>query len=216
MLVYWIVVPIIWVLEHLVWRIEVRGRENLIKDRGFVIACNHISLLDPVFIVEILFKFRPMYILAKEELFHNPLLGWFLTCVGAVAVDRGKGDMTVLDKVADGCKNGRGLLIFPEGTRTKDPHKLGMLKGGAFVAAGKAGVDMIPCRIMYNTPDGKLHLFCRIRVCFGAPIPAGELEIEDPKHSIAALRGMKNKLKTDLEALYEENKFESKNTEALQ
>ena len=66
---------------------------------------------------------------------------------------------------------------------------------------------MLPCRIIYDTKDGKLHLFCRIRVVFGPAIPAAELQITDATHRVTALRHMKNRLKTALETLLEENAF---------
>lgn len=208
MVLYWILLPIVWVLVHIVWRIKVVGKENLIHDRPYVIAANHISDLDPVYILVSLFQFKRLRILAKQELFRNPIFGWFLGCMGAVPIDRGKGDVDTLNNVIEDCKQqGRGVLIFPEGTRSKDGG-LGNLKSGAFIIAGQAQADMIPCRIIYDTPDHRMHLFCRIRICYGPAIPAEEMQIEDPRRSVATLRVLKKRLKDALEALYEENRFD--------
>ena len=209
MLLYWIILPIVWVLARLLWRIEVVGMEHYkaVRDgRALVIVCNHIANLDPVFIAIAVTDWRRMTILAKEELFKNPLIGWFLRCMGAVAIDRGKGDTTTLEQVTGDCRKGRAVLIFPEGTRTKN-GKLGTLKSGAFVIAGAAGADMLPCRIIYNTRDGRLHLFCRIRIVFGPAIPAAELQITDATHKVTALRHMKNRLRDALEGLLAANDF---------
>ena len=209
MLLYWILLPIVWVLAHILWRFEVIGREHLksVQDgRPYVIAANHIANLDPVFILIEVFSWRRLHIPAKEELFKNPLAGWFLRCMGAVSIDRGKGDTVTLERLTEECKNGTGVLIFPEGTRTKT-GKLGVLKSGAFVIAGAAGADMVPCRIIYGSKDGKMHLFCKIRIVFGEPIPAAELQVTDTTHKIAALRRMKNRLRDDLEQLLAENAF---------
>ena len=209
MLLYWILLPIVWVLAHILWRFEVIGRENLksVQDgRPYVIAANHIANLDPVFILIEVFSWRRLYIPAKEELFKNPLAGWFLHCMGAVSIDRGKGDTVTLERLTEECKNGTGVLIFPEGTRTKT-GKLGVLKSGAFVIAGAAGADMVPCRIIYGSKDGRMHMFCKIRIVFGEPIPAAELQVTDTTHKIAALRRMKNRLRDDLEQLLAENAF---------
>lgn len=209
MLLYWILLPIVWVLAHILWRFEVIGREHLksVQDgRPYVIAANHIANLDPVFILIEVFSWRRLYIPAKEELFKNPLAGWFLHCMGAVSIDRGKGDTVTLERLTEECKNGTGVLIFPEGTRTKT-GKLGVLKSGAFVIAGAAGADMVPCRIIYGSKDGKMHMFCKIRIVFGEPIPAAELQVTDTTHKIAALRRMKNRLRDDLEQLLAENAF---------
>ena len=100
-------------------RIEVVGKENIPHGRAHVIASNHLSDLDPVYILEAVFSWKRYTILAKQELFKNPLIGWFLSCMGAVPIDRGKGDMGTVNKVTDECKNGTPILIFPEGTRSK-------------------------------------------------------------------------------------------------
>lgn len=218
MLLYWIILPIVWVLARLVWRIEVIGLENYkaVRDgRAYVIASNHIANLDPVFIAVAVMDWRRMCVLAKEELFKNPFIGWFLRCMGAVSIDRGKGDTVTLEKVTSACRRGIGVLIFPEGTRTKN-GKLGILKSGAFVIAASANADMVPCRIIYNTKDGKLHPFCRVRVVFGPAIPAQDLQITDPGHKVTALRHMKTRLKEALEALLEENAFEKPVLKAAQ
>lgn len=99
------------------------------------------------------------------------------------------------------------MLIFPEGTRSKD-GKLGKLKSGAFVIAGQAGADLVPCRIIYDTPDHRMRLFCRMRICFGEPIPASDLRITDPRHQIKELRALRTRLTDDLEELYRQNSFE--------
>lgn len=212
MWVYWITISVVWVLAHLLFRLEIIGKENLKQARDgrpLVLAPNHISALDPVFVVVSIMPWERMITLAKEELFQNPILRWYFTKLGAVVVERGKGDTDMLDRVTEGCRSGKTLLIFPEGTRTKT-GQLGLLKSGAFLIANQAGAAVLPCRVIYGTKDGKMRLFCRVRVCFGPMLPAENFVIEDPKRKIAALRGMKNLLKDALETLLEENAFEKK------
>ena len=209
MLLYWIILPIVWVLAHLLWRIEVVGREHYdaVHDgRALVVVSNHICNLDPVYIAVALMDWRRICILAKEELFKNPFIGWFLRCMGAVSIDRGKGDTATVDRVTNACRRGTAVLIFPEGTRSKN-GKLGILKSGAFVIAASAGADMLPCRILYDTKDGKMRLFCRIRIAFGPAIPAEALQITDATHKVTMLRHMKARLRTALEDLLTANAF---------
>ena len=206
MLLYWILLPIVWPLLHILWRIEVVGKENIPRGRAHVIASNHLSDLDPVYILEAVFSWKRYTILAKQELFKNPLAGWFLRCMGAVSIERGKGDTTTVEKLTNECKNGTGIMIFPEGTRTKT-GKLGVIKSGAFVIAAAAGADMLPVRIIYGTKDGRLHLFCKLRIVFGEPIPAADLQIRDQSHKMAELRRMKNRLRDELEQLLADNAF---------
>ena len=67
---------------------------------------------------------------------------------------------------------------------------------------------MVPCRIIYDTPDKRMHMFCHIRICFGTPIPAEEMKVEDPAPlEVPSLRALRTRLKTELERLYEENDF---------
>lgn len=200
---YWIIVPLAWLVWHIAFRIKVIGRENLIKDRGFVIAPNHLSAIDPVFVVVARFWGRRMLVMGKEELFEiNPLFSWAFRHVSVLPVHRGKGDTTVVQQVIEGVKNGQGTLIFPEGTRSKDGN-LGRLKSGAFVVAAQAGVDMIPCRIIYK--GGKMKVFGRCTIVFGKPIPAEKLTLGEPR-SAARLRECKALLTQQLEYLLEENK----------
>ena len=154
MLLYWILLPIIWVLAHILFRFEVIGRENLkaVRDgRAYVIAPNHIANLDPVLIAITIFDWKRLRILAKEELFKNPLAGWFLRCMGAVSIERGKGDTTTVEKLTNECKNGTGIMIFPEGTRIRngvDKHgKPAVAHAGAALLATRTGVPLVPMYI---------------------------------------------------------------------
>ena len=207
-MLYYILVPLAWVLAHIVFRPQVIGRENLIKGRGFILAPNHRSALDPVFVVvsDGYFWLHKMRIFAKKELFQGkPLLAWFLRQMGAVSVKNGRDDLSTLDNTIQECRTGRGLLLFPEGTRSKDGRLLPP-KSGAFVVADQAAVDMIPCRILYDTPDGRLKLFCRIRICFGKPISAEQLALGE-KRNMVKLRENKKMLTAAWEEMGREYAF---------
>ena len=79
-----IVVTLAWVIWHLVFAIKVVGRGKPAERRaGFVLAPNHISAIDPVFVVIARFWGRRMLVIAKEELMHvNPFITWFFNHVG--------------------------------------------------------------------------------------------------------------------------------------
>ena len=208
MILYYIVLPIVWVLIHILWRIEVIGLDRVPRDRPVVLAPNHISDLDPVFVLGMIFDFHRYRILAKKELFQNPVIGWFLGCLGAVPIDRGAGATETVNRVIAECRAGTSVLIFPEGTRSKD-GKLGKLKSGAFVIAGQAGANLLPCRIIYDTPDQRMHLFCRMRICFGEEIPVAEVTAagDDMRKQARAVRGLRKQLTEELEALYAAHTF---------
>ena len=190
---------------HIGFRIRVIGRENLPKEGGFVLAPNHISAIDPVFVVIARFWGKRLLIMAKEEILQvNPVFTWMFRHVGVVGIERGRGDVNVVDELIGEVQKGQGLLIFPEGTRSKT-GQVGKVKSGAFVIASAAGVPMVPCRIIYE--PGRMKVFCRVRVCFGTPIPAEELYLGETK-SASALRRNKALLTDAWQRLYDENKFD--------
>ena len=186
MLLYWILLPIVWVLAHIIWRFEVIGRENLkaVRDgRAYVIAPNHIANLDPVFIAITVFDWKRLRILAKEELFKNPLAGWFLRCMGAVAIERGKGDTTIVEKLTNECKNGTGIMIFPEGTRG-DGHEIAPFhKGLAKLAHLRPDVPIVPVALAnlgrILPKGGVIPVPMLATITFLRPIALGEGETEE-------------------------------------
>lgn len=202
---YCIIVTAAWLVWHIGFRIRVIGRENLPKEGGFVLAPNHISAIDPVFVVIARFWGKRLLIMAKEEILQvNPVFTWMFRHVGVVGIERGRGDVNVVDELIGDVQKGQGLLIFPEGTRSKT-GQVGKVKSGAFVIASAAGVPMVPCCIIYE--PGRMKVFCRVRVCFGTPIPAEELYLGETK-SASALRRNKALLTDAWQRLYDENKFD--------
>lgn len=195
MVLYYILLPLAWIVFHIGFRVECVGRENLkkIETKGCILAPNHISAIDPVFVVITRFWGRRMVTFAKKELFEiNGFLSWFFRCAGAVCVRGTKEELGIIDDTVAFCKEGGTLLIFPEGTREKEGAFL-PLKSGLFLIAAQAAVDVIPVRIVYHTPDGKMKLFCKVTVYYGAPIPAGQFAMEG-RRDIKKLRENKQLL----------------------
>ena len=161
-MLYAVILAGAWVIWHLGFRIRVYGREYLPRDRGFILAPNHLSAIDPVFVVLARFWGRRMLVLGKEEIFEvNPFFTWFLKYVGVVAVHRGKGDTQVIDEAIDAVKGGRGMLIFPEGTRVEHEGDL-PAKGGVAVIGIRSGAQFVPVYV-----EGNKRIFRRTRIIFG-------------------------------------------------
>ena len=180
MVLYYILLPLAWLVFHIGFRVECVGRENLkkVQTGGCILAPNHVSAIDPVFVVITRFWGKRMVVFAKKELFEiNALLTWFFRCMGALCVRGTRDELETIDKTVEVCKNGGTLLIFPEGTREKE-GKLLPPKSGLFVIAAQAAVDVVPVRILYDTPDGKMRLFCKVRVIYGEPMPAAQFAME--------------------------------------
>lgn len=116
MVLYYILVPLAWLVWHIGFRIRVEGRENLkkVQTKGYILAPTHVSAIDPVFIVVTRWG-RRMVVFAKKELFEiNAFLTWFFRCCGGVCVRGTKDEMAVISQTVEACKQGKTLLIFPE------------------------------------------------------------------------------------------------------
>ena len=195
MVLYYILLPLAWLVFHIGVRVRTEGRENLkkVQTRGYILAPNHISAIDPVFVIITRFWGRRMIVFAKKELFEiNAFLSWFFRCAGAMCVRGTKEEAAVIDETVARCQNGESLLIFPEGTREKDGTFL-QPKSGLFVIAAAAAVDVVPVRIHYETPDGKMKLFCKVRVVYGEPMPAARFAMES-RRDMKKLRANKQAL----------------------
>lgn len=195
MVLYYILLPLAWLVFHIGFRVRTEGRENLkkVQTRGYILAPNHISAIDPVFVIITRFWGRRMIVFAKKELFEiNAFLSWFFRCAGAMCVRGTKEEAAVIDETVARCQNGESLLIFPEGTREKDGTFL-QPKSGLFVIAAAAAVDVVPVRIHYETPDGKMKLFCKVRVVYGEPMPAARFAMES-RRDMKKLRANKQAL----------------------
>ena len=195
MVLYYILLPLAWIVFHIGFRVECIGRENLKKVRtsGCIIAPNHVSAIDPVFVVITRFWGRRMVVFAKKELIEiNVLLTWFFRWMGALCVRGTREELDVIDQTVEACRNGGTLLIFPEGTREKE-GKLLQPKSGLFVIAAQEAVDVVPVRILYDTPDGRMKLFCKVKVVYGEPMPAAQFAMES-RRDLKTLRANKQAL----------------------
>src|SRR3954449_2097883 len=114
-LVYWAVRAVLQPFFHMWFRLERIGREHIPTTGPVILASNHRSFLDPFIIATI--ARRPLYYVAKEELFRNRFTGWLLNHLGAFPVRRGKGDADMIATAKEILARGDAVLIFPEGTR---------------------------------------------------------------------------------------------------
>ena len=190
MVLYYILLPLAWIVFHVGFRVRAEGRDNLkkIRTRGYILAPNHISAIDPVFVIITRFWGRRMLVFAKKELFEiNVLLTWFFRCCGALCVRGTKEELEIIDRTVEACRAGETLLIFPEGTRgkTESELELGEFHNGSFKMATKTGCPIIPLSISGSREILEAH-FPKIRgthvtVTYGKPIIPGELTKEEKK-----------------------------------
>ena len=115
------------------------GREHIPSSGPVIIAANHRSFLDP-FVIATMAR-RPMYYVAKKELFARPWQAWFLNALGAFPVDRGGSDERMIQTAEAILRRGDIVLIFPEGTRIR-PGGLGKPKRGVGRLALETGAPV--------------------------------------------------------------------------
>ncbi|MBO0767830.1 MAG: 1-acyl-sn-glycerol-3-phosphate acyltransferase [Solirubrobacterales bacterium] len=130
----------------LYFRQEKVGRDHIPRKGAAIIAANHRSFLDP-FIICAITRGRPMYFVAKTELFQKPLQAWILNRLGAFPVDRGQGDEETIKTAKAILARGELVLIFPEGTRIR-PGALGKPKRGVGRLALETGAPVIPVAVI--------------------------------------------------------------------
>ena len=124
-------------------KVNVYGKENVNASKGKIYISNHASYLDIfVQLAKLPDNVRMIY---KREINKVPILGWAMMSVGFVALDRDKirNAMKSLDKAAERVRKGLSVVIYPEGTRTKD-GSIGEFKRGMFFLADKAQADIVP------------------------------------------------------------------------
>jgi glycerol-3-phosphate dehydrogenase (NAD(P)+) len=159
-LVYW---PLRWILKSgilVYFRLRRLGTEH-IPDGGVILASNHRSFLDPFAIGCCLG--RPIYFVAKEELFKNPLLGWVLNCLGAFPIKRGAGDEESMDTALALLERGQAVVIFPEGTRIRT-GSLGSPKRGVGRLALQSGKPVVPIAVTNSEHARRGWLIKPVRV----------------------------------------------------
>src|SRR5437764_7669031 len=144
-LVYWVVRAILQPFFHVYFRLGRIGREHFPRAGGVIVAANHRSFLDP-FVIGTMVR-RPMYYVAKKELFPNRFVAWFLSSLGAFPVDRGAGDAETIRTAKEILARGGVVLMFPEGTRTR-PGSLGRPKRGVGRLALESGAPVVPVAVI--------------------------------------------------------------------
>jgi len=163
--------------------VAVTGLERLVPGRTYVFVSNHQSIYD----IPILFWALPyqLRIIAKESLGRFPFLGWHLRRTGHMLVDRRRPDRAaIFDWASSLTSQGLSLLVFPEGTRSRD-GRVGRFKGGSFYLALEAGLPVVPLSVVGSRHvmlKGRLATYPgRVRLVVHQPIDTAGLAGTDPK-----------------------------------
>lgn len=163
-------------------RLSVEGLENVDPHQTVIFCSNHPSAMDiPILFVSLPVQFR---FLAKRVLFHVPFLGWHLRRSGHIPVDRGRPREALkgFDQAAKRIKEGRPVVVFPEGSRSRTGEML-PFKSGTFYLAILSGVPLVPVTIIGSREVLKPHsLHIRrghVRVVIHKPMSTDGLTVHD-------------------------------------
>ena len=165
-------------------------RRRVPRTGGLLVVSNHQSYLDPI--LAALPIRRPLNPMARDTLFRNPAFSWLIRSLYAFPVRRGSADLGAMKEAVRRLREGRIVLVFPEGTRTRD-GSIGKLHAGVILMARRAGVPVLPMVIegAYKCwPRGRLlpslHEVC---VAYGRPIPAERVKGCAAEELVEELRG---------------------------
>lgn len=171
---FWVLINFI---THVLFRIKIVNRDLLPREGAYILASNHISLADPPILGSALD--RPIYFMAKKELFQNFLFGALLRKINAFPVDRGGVDRSAIKKAVAILDSNRSLVIFPEGTRGRH-GKLLKPQPGIGLIARHCAVPIVPAFMTGSNRLRDCFLGREIlSVIYGQPIDSDEVKAYD-------------------------------------
>ena len=189
-----------WILGTTGVRVDARGLDRVERDRSYIFVSNHQSIYDiPVLFASIPAQLR---IIAKASLGAFPVIGWHLRWTGHLLVDRKRAGVTALGQGARMIARGDSLIVFPEGTRSRD-GRVARFKRGLFLLAIEAGADLVPVAV-----SGTRHVMLkgRLMTCPGDvsivvhdPIPTGGLTRDDVTRLAEQAQGVVSATVAELE-----------------
>lgn len=189
-------------VSRLFFRLRAWGLENVPLEGGVLLAANHQSYFDPP-LATCLVRRQCSY-LARSSLFGFGPFRWLLSALGAMPLERGQSDAAALRLAVEVLRSGRLLMLFPEGTRTRD-GALGRLQPGVAAIALRAGVPVVPTFI-HGAFDcwprtRKLPRPGRVGVFYGRPIAPGAGEGGQSGGRRELARELNERIRSELEAL---------------
>ncbi|MQA98042.1 MAG: 1-acyl-sn-glycerol-3-phosphate acyltransferase [Streptosporangiales bacterium] len=177
---HFVVVGILRPLLFLLFKRDWRGREHIPREGGVIIAPNHMSWADPLVMSHFVYESRrwPVF-LAKAAIFKIPVIGYIVRSVGQIPVYRDRAEAALALRDAEkGLKDGASVIVYPEGTCTRDPDLWPMTaKTGVARLALTTGAPVIPvahwgCQHVLPYPTKRFRPFPRktIKVLAGPPV----------------------------------------------
>ena len=178
--IFWTTRALLGLAIQFYFSLERTGRKNIPKKGPVILAANHRSFLDP-FLVGCCIR-RPVYFVAKQELFSKRWQGWILNSLGAFPIKRGESDEESMATARGVLERGGVLVIFPEGTRIRKGG-LGRPKRGVGRLALETGAPVVPIAIL-GSDRARRGFKIRpvwVRVRCGRPLTFPRVENPSPR-----------------------------------
>ena len=195
----WIVArAIVRITFVLAFRVRVFGQLNVPRRGGVLIVSNHQSYLDPV-LLSLGFE-RSVSFMARRTLFRNPVFGGLISALNAFPVTVGGLDTVAMREAVQRLQNGACLVVFPEGTRSRD-GKVAPLRPGILAIAERANVPIVPAMIQgafEAWPRGSMPSTGDVSVLYGRPIPPEEHRRLSRAELVERLQSELSRLETEL------------------
>lgn len=158
----WIVRGALYIFFKVVYRVDIKGLENIPKEGPLIFCGNHRSYLDPPLMV--CTAKRDMKFLAKEELYNNKFLAFLGWIFEAIPVKRDEKDVAAIKASLKDLKQGKCIALFPEGTRN-GLEKGEKVKDGVAFFAVRSGAKVVPCGIKGGTKEQR-----KMTITYGKPL----------------------------------------------
>nr|WP_297131476.1 lysophospholipid acyltransferase family protein [Terrisporobacter sp.] len=160
---YKFILNILTLYSKVFYKYEVVGEENIPTEGNIILAANHKSNLDPIFVASAI-KNRKVATIAKKELFDNKILASILNKMYVIPIDRDNPGISTIKVILKKIKEGFAIGIFPEGTRIKG-NEFGEAKAGLALFAIKGKACVVPISIISN-----YKLFNKVTIYIDKPI----------------------------------------------
>jgi 1-acyl-sn-glycerol-3-phosphate acyltransferase len=167
------------------WKLRISGKEKIRHSRPYILIANHSSMTDILCVYHLGMQFKWI---AKAELFRVPFFGWDMSLIQYIRLERGKhGSIRESYELAKNwLKRGMTVLIFPEGTRSRD-GRLGDFKNGAFKMAAELRVPVLPVVISGTQTalaKGKVTLSEKVSIHMAVLDPVDPADFGDDDESL--------------------------------
>jgi glycerol-3-phosphate dehydrogenase (NAD(P)+) len=179
--VYWLARAVLQPAIHAWFRVRRTGRHN-VPAGAVILASNHRSFLDP-FVIGCCVR-RPVYFVAKAELFERRLAAWLLNSLGAFPLRRGEADEDSVDTALELLGRGEAVVIFPEGTRIRS-GSLAAPKRGVGRLALASGAPVVPVAVTGTERARRGWRIRPVRVAVRCGRPLTFPCVPDPSRSLA-------------------------------